>query len=179
MVSATSTAASNRYSKGGFTKHSAAVKKTPSPPPTATAADVGNDTAVHLEERYGRNLPLTAASFAKRALRRRLADPRGRGESEPGYSPDLGAVQRVLFQPPVAICEFTGAPSLADKHDFIIVIDKTINTFVNVKVIQYADIVVSSLMKVFSGASNVMGGSLILNPQSRHYNALKTKLTST
>ncbi|KXN81000.1 putative cystathionine gamma-synthase [Leucoagaricus sp. SymC.cos] len=28
---------------------------------------------------------------------------------------------------------------------------------------------VSSLTKVFSGASNVMGGSLVLNPKSRHY----------
>ncbi|KAJ2933041.1 hypothetical protein H1R20_g4035, partial [Candolleomyces eurysporus] len=74
VVPATPTAAANRYSKGGFTKHySVAVKKTPSPPPTATAEDVCNDTTVYLEERYGCNLPLTAASFAKRALRRRLA----------------------------------------------------------------------------------------------------------
>ncbi|RXW16176.1 hypothetical protein EST38_g9681 [Candolleomyces aberdarensis] len=48
-----------------------------------------------------------------------------------------------------------------------------------VNVIQYADIVVDSLTKVFSGVSNMMGGSSILNPQSQHYNALKTKLTST
>lgn len=68
--------------------------------------------------------------------------------------------------------------SLADKYDFLIVVDETIGNYVNVDVLPYADIVVSSLTKVFSGASNVMGGryvirglifendSLILLPQS-------------
>lgn len=50
---------------------------------------------------------------------------------------------------------------LADKYDFLIVIDETIGNFVNVEVLPYADIVVSSLSKVFSGASNVMGGRYI------------------
>ena len=48
--------------------------------------------------------------------------------------------------------------ALAFKYDFLIVIDETIGNFVNVEVLPYADIVVSSLTKVFSGASNVMGG---------------------
>lgn len=48
--------------------------------------------------------------------------------------------------------------ALADKYDFLIVIDETIGNFINVEVLPYADIVVSSLSKIFSGASNVMGG---------------------
>jgi cystathionine gamma-synthase len=48
--------------------------------------------------------------------------------------------------------------ALADKYDFLIVIDETIGNFVNVEVLPYADMVVSSLTKIFSGASNVMGG---------------------
>jgi len=47
---------------------------------------------------------------------------------------------------------------LADKYDFLIVIDETIGNFVNVEVLPYADILVSSLSKIFSGAANVMGG---------------------
>jgi cystathionine gamma-synthase len=47
---------------------------------------------------------------------------------------------------------------LADKYNFLIVIDETIGNFVNVKVLEWADILVSSLTKVFSGDSNVMGG---------------------
>jgi cystathionine gamma-synthase len=47
---------------------------------------------------------------------------------------------------------------LADKHGFIVVVDETIGNFINVEVMTYADIVVSSLTKIFSGESNVMGG---------------------
>ena len=47
---------------------------------------------------------------------------------------------------------------LADKYDFLIVVDETIGNFVNVEVLPYADIVVSSLSKIFSGDANVMGG---------------------
>ena len=47
---------------------------------------------------------------------------------------------------------------LADKYHFVVVIDETVGNFLNVNVLPYADIVVSSLTKVFSGDSNVMGG---------------------
>ena len=47
---------------------------------------------------------------------------------------------------------------LADKYDFLIVVDETLGNFVNVEVLPYADLVVSSLSKVFSGDANVMGG---------------------
>lgn len=54
--------------------------------------------------------------------------------------------------------DLTRLRALADKYDFLIVIDETIGNFMNVQVHQYADLVVSSLTKVFSGSSNVMGG---------------------
>ncbi len=53
-------------------------------------------------------------------------------------------------------------------------VDETIGTFANVNVLQFSDIVVSSLTKIFSGDCNVMGGSAIFNPKSRYYSALKT-----
>ncbi|KAL2170387.1 hypothetical protein VTG60DRAFT_4873 [Thermothelomyces hinnuleus] len=81
-------------------------------------------------------------------------------------------------------CEFPGNPlltcpnlrrirQLADKYDFAVVVDETIGTFANVNVLPFADIVVSSLTKIFSGDCNVMGGSAIFNPNSRYYAALK------
>jgi cystathionine gamma-synthase len=84
-------------------------------------------------------------------------------------------------------CEFPGNPllrspnlkrirQLADKYDFGIVVDETIGNFLNIHVLPYADVVVSSLTKIFSGDSNVMGGAMILNPQSRYYTALKNVL---
>ncbi|KAI8939655.1 hypothetical protein NX059_003412 [Plenodomus lindquistii] len=62
---------------------------------------------------------------------------------------------------------------LADKYDFWVVVDETIGNFINVNVLPYADVVVSSLTKVFSGDSNVMGGGLVLNPTSKNYSLLK------
>ncbi|KAH0425196.1 cystathionine gamma-synthase [Colletotrichum camelliae] len=81
-------------------------------------------------------------------------------------------------------CEFPGNPlltcpnlkrirSLADKYDFAIVVDETIGTFGNVNVLQYADVVVTSLTKFFSGACNVTGGSAVFNPAGRYYSNLK------
>ncbi|CAI6338410.1 unnamed protein product [Periconia digitata] len=81
-------------------------------------------------------------------------------------------------------CEFPGNPqlrspdlerihALADKYDFYVVVDETIGNFLNVNVLPYADIVVSSLTKIFSGDSNVMGGSLVLNPKGKYYKELK------
>lgn len=63
--------------------------------------------------------------------------------------------------------------ALSDKHNFIVVVDETVGNFLNISVLPYSDMVVSSLTKVFSGDSNVMGGSLILNPLSAHYQNLK------
>ncbi|KAG1171876.1 hypothetical protein G6F70_006472 [Rhizopus microsporus] len=66
--------------------------------------------------------------------------------------------------------------SLADQYGFLIVVDETIGNFCNVDVLSWADVVVSSLTKVFSGDSNVMGGSLVLNPKSIYYKQLKDAL---
>ncbi|KAK1826866.1 cystathionine gamma-synthase [Podospora conica] len=81
-------------------------------------------------------------------------------------------------------CEFPGNPlltcpdlarirRLADEYDFALVVDETIGTFANINVLQFADVVVSSLTKIFSGDCNVMGGSAIFNPGGRYYGALK------
>lgn len=63
--------------------------------------------------------------------------------------------------------------ALADTYDFGVIVDETIGNFINVHVLPEADVVVSSLTKIFSGECNVMGGSTIFNPQGRYYQALK------
>ena len=84
-------------------------------------------------------------------------------------------------------CEFPGNPllkcpdlfrirKLADEYDFAVVVDETIGTFANINVLPLADVVVSSLTKIFSGDSNVMGGTAILNPNSRYYASLKAAM---
>jgi cystathionine gamma-synthase len=65
---------------------------------------------------------------------------------------------------------------LADKYDFAVVVDESVGNFINVNVLSHADVVVSSLTKAFSGDSNVMGGSAVLNPHGRLYHSLKQVL---
>lgn len=52
-------------------------------------------------------------------------------------------------------------------------VDETISNFVNINVLPLSDIVLSSLTKIFSGDSNVMGGSAVLNPHAQYYAAIK------
>lgn len=105
-----------------------------------------------------------------------------------GHSKDLDDLEARLKSGErflALFCEFPGNPmlkcpdlkrirQLADTYDFAVVVDETIGNFINVHVLPYADVVVSSLTKIFSGECNVMGGSAILNPQGKYYQALKT-----
>lgn len=79
--------------------------------------------------------------------------------------------QRDSSKPPI-LALFTEFPSnpllrspnlprlraLANKYDFLIVIDDTIGGLANVDVLPYADILVTSLTKLFSGYANALGG---------------------
>ncbi|KAL4949782.1 pyridoxal phosphate-dependent transferase [Aspergillus filifer] len=65
---------------------------------------------------------------------------------------------------------------LADKYNFIVVCDETLGTFINVDVLPYVDIAITSLTKIFNGAGNAMGGSVVINPASKHYETLHTNL---
>ncbi|KAG0702048.1 pyridoxal phosphate-dependent transferase [Suillus ampliporus] len=251
-------------------------------PPCPNPRDVlSDDQSNYLEERYGRNLPVSAGSYAKRALRRRISSvlvrdnwedcaqgpcagasdievgPSHRGVREVteddvylfstgmsaiwsahqlvlgarppaksvcfgfsytdtlkvlqkwghgchflghGRDSDINALETIIEQElsanpsalPIAalFTEFPSNPllrspnipllrALADKYDFLLVVDETIGNIVNVDVLQHADIVVSSLSKIFSGDANAMGGSLILNPKRPHYATLKAYMSAT
>lgn len=62
---------------------------------------------------------------------------------------------------------------LADKYDFLLVVDDTIGSFSNVDLVRVADVILSSTTKSFSGYSDVMGGSVVLNPCTPNYSAIK------
>ncbi|KAL1983082.1 hypothetical protein VTN96DRAFT_495 [Rasamsonia emersonii] len=109
-----------------------------------------------------------------------------------GSSEDLDDLERRLLNGErflALFTEFPGNPllkspdlkrisALAQKYDFAVVVDETVGNFINVNVLPHADIVVSSLTKIFSGDSNVMGGSAVLNPHGRFYNSLKATFSS-
>ncbi|PBK89835.1 PLP-dependent transferase [Armillaria gallica] len=98
---------------------------------------------------------------------------------DPSKPPILSLFTEFPSNPLLRSADLPRIHALAIKYDFLVVVDETIGNFMNVEVLTYADIVVSSLTKIFSGAANVMGGSLTLNPRGRHYAALKAHLDAT
>ncbi|KAI9743278.1 MAG: hypothetical protein M1818_003124 [Claussenomyces sp. TS43310] len=104
-----------------------------------------------------------------------------------GVSEDLDDLERRLRSGErylALFCEFPSNPllrspdlqrikRLAHTYGFGVVIDETVGNFINVHVLSFADIVVSSLTKIFTGECNVMGGSGILNPEGQYYYDLK------
>lgn len=66
---------------------------------------------------------------------------------------------------------------LARQHSFPLIVDDTVASFVNVDVLSAADVICSSLTKFFSGAGDVAGGSLVLNPQSPFHAELRSRLS--
>ncbi|KAJ6488515.1 pyridoxal phosphate-dependent transferase [Mycena vitilis] len=69
--------------------------------------------------------------------------------------------------------------ALADRYHFPIIVDETVGGYLNCQVLPYCDIVVSSLTKLFSGNANVLGGAMMLNPQSRFYREFKERMDAT
>lgn len=104
-----------------------------------------------------------------------------------GGPQDLTKLEQAVSEETAAVfCEVPGNPLLRtvdlpavrkiiDRHNIPLIIDDTLGTWINVDVRPYADIIVTSLTKFYSGVGNVMGGSMILNDKSPHYAALKKK----
>jgi len=102
----------------------------------------------------------------------------GRGDAD-----DLDMLEKMLRQSRRKYCAlFTEVPSnpllhcpdlhklreLADERDFCLVVDDTISNFLNVELLEsgLADAVCSSLTKLVSGRGDVMGGSVVYNPNT-------------
>lgn len=86
-------------------------------------------------------------------------------------------------------CEFPGNPLLASpdlraieglsqKHDFPVLVDDTLGALINVDVLPAADVVSCSLTKFFSGAGDVMAGSLTINSRRPGAKRLRDALTA-
>ncbi|KAJ6442412.1 coagulation factor 5/8 type domain protein [Purpureocillium lavendulum] len=81
--------------------------------------------------------------------------------------------------PTLDTVDITRLRNLSIKHGFILILDDTIAGFGNVDILNESDILLTSLTKSFSGQSNVMGGSIVLNPLSPHYHAISSVISST
>jgi cystathionine gamma-synthase len=106
-----------------------------------------------------------------------------------GGSADLERLQSSLNNGPVSglYTEFPSNPllvspdlaqlaALAQRHESPLIVDDTVASFVNVDLLSAADVICSSLTKFFSGAGDVAGGSLVINPQSPFHADISARL---
>jgi cystathionine gamma-synthase len=106
-----------------------------------------------------------------------------------GDAEDLKKLEQDLRTTAVSalFCEFPTNPlltcvdldklrSLANEHGFPVIIDDTLGACINIDTLPFADLSAVSLTKFFTGSSTVMGGALILNPQSPFAASLRQEL---
>ncbi|KAJ9491291.1 hypothetical protein VN97_g1957 [Penicillium thymicola] len=62
---------------------------------------------------------------------------------------------------------------LSTRYGFLLVVDDTVGTAVNLSLFPSCDVICTSLTKMFSGGCNVMGGSTALNLKSPWYNEIR------
>jgi cystathionine gamma-synthase len=78
---------------------------------------------------------------------------------KPGQPAILALFTDVPGNPLLRTADLPRLRALADLYHFPIIIDESIGHHLNVQVLPFADIVVSSFTKIFSGLSNVLGGA--------------------
>ena len=65
---------------------------------------------------------------------------------------------------------------IANKLKIPVIVDDTIGSNININSLEHADIVFTSLTKIFSGSGDILAGSLILNPKSRWIDQFRNAL---
>ena len=106
-----------------------------------------------------------------------------------GNEQDLQALEADLKKQTICglFCEFPTNPlltcidlpklrELADTHNFPMIIDETLGACINQHTLPASDITAISLTKFFSGTGDVMGGALIINPDSAFADAFRQQL---
>ncbi|KAG7389013.1 hypothetical protein PHYPSEUDO_011476 [Phytophthora pseudosyringae] len=87
----------------------------------------------------------------------------------------LGIWTEFPSNPLLSMADLKRLAKCAHDNGTVLVVDDTVGSYnVNTMMHGCADVVVTSLSKIFSGTGNVMGGSVVLNPQSPKIKELET-----
>lgn len=87
-----------------------------------------------------------------------------------------GIIAEVPTNPLIQTCDLTHLQALAKNHGAVLVIDPTISSPQNIKVLPYADVVVNSLTKYAASHGDVMAGTIVFNQRSPFYSELKPRI---
>ena len=88
-----------------------------------------------------------------------------------------GVVVECPTNPLVQVCDLRCISEAVHAAGGLLIIDPTVASIYNMDVLPYADVLVNSLTKYAAYEGDIMIGSLALNNQSAHYEALKMMLS--
>ncbi|TLS22146.1 uncharacterized protein PpBr36_10098 [Pyricularia pennisetigena] len=123
----------------------------------------------HVVDKYGGGLEFFPGGVELDDLERFLEAERAEGRAV------VSVWTEIPSNPLLVTPDLTRLRRLADEHGFVLVVDDTVGGVCNVDVLPVADVVITSLTKLFSGHADVMAGSAVLNPSSTKYSALKAE----
>ncbi len=89
-----------------------------------------------------------------------------------------GVYTELPSNPLLKTADLKGISAVLKSRETPLVVDDTVATSINVNGFLHADVLTTSLTKVFSGAGDVAAGAVILNPESPFYAELKEALGS-
>ncbi|KAF4333862.1 plp-dependent transferase [Fusarium beomiforme] len=121
----------------------------------------------HVLNKYGPGLQFFPMGSKMDEIEQFLRDENARG------SPVLSVWTECPSNPLLYTPDLPRLRRLSDELGFTLIVDDTVGGFCNVDVLPVADVIVTSLSKLFSGHADVLAGSIVLNPSSRIYNGLK------
>jgi len=124
---------------------------------------------------YGHDPDTNLASFEAFLA---SSQPSLRGSGLSGTSPVSAVFCEFPSNPLLQSSNVLRLRQLADRYSFLICIDDTIGNSVNTELLDYADVIITSLSKSFSGKADVMGGSVVINPNSPHYDSMCAHMRS-
>ncbi|MEC5125361.1 PLP-dependent transferase [Verrucomicrobiales bacterium BCK34] len=87
-----------------------------------------------------------------------------------------GVYTELPSNPLLKTADLKGILAILRAKEIPLIVDDTVATSVNVNGFLYADVLTTSLTKLFSGAGDVAAGAVILNPASPFYAVLKEDL---
>ncbi|KAF9766343.1 hypothetical protein IL306_001271 [Fusarium sp. DS 682] len=121
----------------------------------------------HVLKKYGPGLQFFPIGSKMDEIERFLRDEKARG------CPVLSVWTECPSNPLLFTPDLPHLRRLSDELGFTLIVDDTVGGFCNVDVLPVADVIVTSLSKLFSGHADVLAGSIVLNPSSRIYDDLK------
>jgi len=87
-----------------------------------------------------------------------------------------GIITEVPTNPLIQTPDLPALYELCREHDALLIVDPTVASPLNIDVLRYSDILANSLTKFAASEGDVLMGSVIVNPHSRHANELRRLL---